>query len=236
MNRELLEAPFAPNEVKQRRGRNNKAMDYIEGHTVIQRLNEVLDNQWNFTIVSHEIREDIDSVLVLGKLTAPGVVKMQFGSSQLTRAKETNKIIAVGDDLKAAATDSLKKCATLLGIGLYLYNTDKKPGTGRTGTDHRLQAVPATRSQHPQTGQQNVTSVTGLQQHASRLSQPQHKYLHNLAHKQGLTTSELSLLCQERFGVSVDFLSKEDASAMIAELSRQPSSAQPQHQAQGQVA
>jgi hypothetical protein len=58
-------------------------------------------------------------------LTAENVVKTQFGSSLITRAKETGEIVSLADDLKAAATDSLKKCATLLGVGPHLYNVDR---------------------------------------------------------------------------------------------------------------
>jgi hypothetical protein len=46
---------------------------------------------------------------------------MQFGASQVTRDRETKALISLGDDLKAAATDALKKCATFLGVGLHLY-------------------------------------------------------------------------------------------------------------------
>ena len=41
---------------------------------------------------------------VLGKLTAQGVAKSQFGKSRITRAKKDNSIISLGDDLKAAAS------------------------------------------------------------------------------------------------------------------------------------
>src|SRR5436309_3341261 len=34
---------------------------------------------------------------------------------------EGKALVSLGDDLKAAATDSLKKCATLFGVGLHLY-------------------------------------------------------------------------------------------------------------------
>jgi hypothetical protein len=38
MNRELLEKPFDPAQIKQRQGRNGR-LDYIEGHSVVHRLN-----------------------------------------------------------------------------------------------------------------------------------------------------------------------------------------------------
>jgi hypothetical protein len=80
MNRELLETPFTPAQIKQRKGRNGM-LDYVEGHSVIQRLNEALEGAWSFEIVQHEVRED--EVLVLAKLSAEGLVKMNFGVSQV---------------------------------------------------------------------------------------------------------------------------------------------------------
>jgi hypothetical protein len=63
----------------------------------------------------HEILKETDEVIVIGQLNAGGIVKSQFGSSRITRAKETGDIISLADDLKAATTDALKKAATLLG-------------------------------------------------------------------------------------------------------------------------
>jgi hypothetical protein len=126
MNRALLERPFEPAQIRQRKGRNG-VLDYVEGHTVIARLNEALDGAWSFEVTHHEIRED--EVLVIGRLTAEGITKMAFGTSQVTREKGGGQVVSLGDDLKAAATDSLKKCATFLGVGLHLYAD--KPLAGR---------------------------------------------------------------------------------------------------------
>src|SRR6185503_10958345 len=103
-------------------------LDYIEGHSVIARLNQALEGAWSFEITHHEVRED--EVLVLGKLTAEGITKMNFGVSQVTREKGSGALVSLGDDLKAAATDALKKCATFLGVGLHLYAD--KPIGGRS--------------------------------------------------------------------------------------------------------
>src|ERR1700758_1467228 len=104
MNRELLEKPFPAEQIRQRKGRNG-LLDYVEGHSVIQRLNEALEGAWSFQIVHHEIREE--EVLVIGRLSAGEVVKMAFGGSQVTREKESSQIISLGDDLKSASTDAL---------------------------------------------------------------------------------------------------------------------------------
>jgi hypothetical protein len=86
---------------------------------VIQRLNDALDGGWSFEITHHEVRED--EVIVLGKLTAETVTKMAFGASQVTRERDSGQLVSLGDDLKAASTDAIKKCATFLGVGLHLY-------------------------------------------------------------------------------------------------------------------
>jgi hypothetical protein len=137
MNRQLLEKPFEPGQIRQRKGRNG-LLDYVEGHSVIQRLNEALEGAWSFEIVQHEVRED--EVLVLARLSAGGLVKMNFGVSQVTRERESGAFVSLGDDLKAAATDALKKCATFLGVGLHLYAD--KPIGGRAPAARGVPAPP----------------------------------------------------------------------------------------------
>jgi hypothetical protein len=121
MNRALLEKAFEKDEIRQREGNLGKILDYIEGHSVIKRLNDTFEAEWSFTILKHEINIDVDEVFVLGELKAKDIVKTQFGSSKITRDKNTKAIISLADDLKAAATDALKKTATMFGVGLYLY-------------------------------------------------------------------------------------------------------------------
>jgi len=61
---------------------------YVEGHAVIQRLNDAFDAKWSFTVQKNEIKNETDEVLVLGQLEADGIVKCQFGSSRITRNQE----------------------------------------------------------------------------------------------------------------------------------------------------
>ncbi len=51
MNRELLEKPFEPGQIKQREGNFGKMLDYIEGHSVIQRLNDAFEAEWSFSFL-----------------------------------------------------------------------------------------------------------------------------------------------------------------------------------------
>lgn len=121
MNRNILEKPFGPGQIKQREGNFGKMLDYVEAHSVIQRLNDAFDAEWSFTVLKHEILSDTDEMIVLGQLNAGGIVKSQFGSTRITRSRQSGEMVSLADDLKAAATDALKKCATLLGVGLHLY-------------------------------------------------------------------------------------------------------------------
>jgi len=75
MNRALLERPFEPAQIRQRKGRHG-VLDYVEGWSVIARLNEALDGAWSFEVTHYEVREE--EVVVLGRLTAEGITKMQL--------------------------------------------------------------------------------------------------------------------------------------------------------------
>ena len=66
--REVLEAPFPPEAIKTRPGAYGGSLSYLEGHTVIGRLNEAFGGNWSFEVVTHEILDE--EVLVLGRLRA----------------------------------------------------------------------------------------------------------------------------------------------------------------------
>ena len=207
MNRELLEKPFAPEQIKQRTGTYGNILDYIEGHAVIKRLNDAFDANWSFEILSHEILEDKDEVVVVGKLTAEEVVKSQFGSSRITRAKETGEIISLADDLKAAATDSLKKCATLLGVGLHLYSGDKST------SDRHHQGRPDNggNGEKKSAGGNGGNGGNGN----ARITNKQLNYAVNLGRNLGMNSKDLDEESVKVFGVKMAYLTVKDASAFI---------------------
>lgn len=134
MNRELLEKPFEKEQIKQRKGNFGDTIDYVEAHAVIQRLNDAFEGQWSFEVLSQE--NNGSQVMVLGKLTAEGVSKTQFGCSSITTNSKTGEVVSLGDDWKAATSDALKKSASLYGVGLHLYGADKKDQpSDHTGKD-----------------------------------------------------------------------------------------------------
>jgi hypothetical protein len=111
--------------IKKRVGRGGKYFDYVETGFVIEQLNKAFNNMWDFEIVDKQIGQD--KIWVLGKLTVKFITpfgiqtisKSQFGGSDVKRSN--GAVIDIGDDLKAAASDSLKKCASLLGVAKDVY-------------------------------------------------------------------------------------------------------------------
>lgn len=208
MNRELLEKPFDRHQIKQREGAFGSVLDYVEGHVIIHRLNDAFDAEWSFDVLSHEVHEDRDEVIVLGQLTAGSITKSQFGTSRITRARETGDIVSLGQDLKAAATDALKKAATLLGVGLSLY------GNGN-GNQH---AQGSRRQQSGDKGSQNGNGRSNPGNGNGRLTSKQHSYILRLMADCGMTRNELNQKCLNTYGVGLDYLSRSDASSLIESL------------------
>lgn len=105
--------------------RGGVELKYVTGEQVTRRLNEVLGvGGWSFRILKHDISTEADEVWCLGELTAEvdgkTITRQQFGSQKLKRSRATGVPLDIGFDLKGAATDAMKKCASLLGVGLYL--------------------------------------------------------------------------------------------------------------------
>jgi hypothetical protein len=221
MNRELLERPFAPEQIRQRKGRNG-VLDYVEGHSVIQRLNEALEGAWSFEIVHHEIREE--EVVVIGRLTAEGIVKMSFGSSQVTRERESGALVSIGDDLKSAGTDCLKKCATLLGVGLHLYAEKPIAGRGplappRPAAAPRPPARTPTNGTRPSQGNQPGNGQPSNGHARGGITPRQLDAIWKVGKAKGLDPGAVEHMSLRVFNRKPDALTREEASNLIRELS-----------------
>lgn len=119
--RDIVNAPTPQEFIKTRQGKKGKQFTYVEGGYVIAKLNQAFSPLgWDFEVVEQEVIENPKEVWVKGKLTIKDhrghqVSKTQYGT------KEWRDGIPLGDTLKAAATDCLKKCASMLGIALDVY-------------------------------------------------------------------------------------------------------------------
>jgi len=98
--------------------------EYVTGGYVKKVLNLVFGWNWSFEIVDEKIMHG--EVIVKGKLTCTSngvtITKMQFGNKDVICKKGTDTPLSIGNDLKAAATDALKKCAAEIGIAADIYN------------------------------------------------------------------------------------------------------------------
>jgi len=131
-----------------RRDERGNPIPYLEAHSVTERLNEAFGGRWSFEVAEHQIGRE--QIWVLGRLSACGVTKEQFGSSEIRRRPEGREAIDIGNDLKAAASDALKKCASLMGVGLYLQDKDarsKENGNGRRAAEGPWGEVPINEEQ-----------------------------------------------------------------------------------------
>jgi len=212
MNRALLEKPFEPSQIKQRHGNFGHILDYVEGHVVTSRLNDAFEGNWSFEIVRYRILKETNEVIVLGKLIAENVTKMAFGSKEMAMNKDTKAIISLGDDLKAASTDALKKAASLLGVGLYLYSELRSNGTG--GSDPKDQADGNTGNESKnQTGGQ--TSSGKSDGDGGRLTNKQLAMIFAVGKSKGLQTKEIKDKALATFSKNLNFLTKAEASTYI---------------------
>lgn len=194
----VLTRPFQ--DIRTRPGRNGQEIQYIEGHAVLQRLNEAFAGDWSFKVLEHEVHEG--EVVVLGELRAGDLVKQAFGGSEVTRNRD-GKVVSVADDLKAASTDALKKAATLLGVGLYLYG----PAEPQPVSPQGPKLVPP----QPDTEEPDVPP-------GNRLTRKQAEFIARLAKTNGLSKGELEDLCKNRYGHVSAHLTVREASDFIKVL------------------
>jgi len=114
--------------IYQRPGKGGGKWDYVTGTYVKKVLNYVFGWMWNFEVKEH--LEKGDAIIVLGRLTAQvgdkSIVKEQWGRAEIKYKKDGNKIpLDYGNDLKAATTDALKKCASEFGIASDIYGAEE---------------------------------------------------------------------------------------------------------------
>ncbi len=97
---------------------------YIAEEAVTRRLDEI-DPAWDFQI--HSIAHRDKQLVVTASLTVKGVTRAGVGMQVIEYMKEKPGV-EVGEAEKGAATDALKRCARLFGIGRYILSAPKEGG------------------------------------------------------------------------------------------------------------
>jgi hypothetical protein len=212
--REVLERPFSRQLHRSRKGSHGKELKYVEIVHYVRRLNEATGGDWSFEIIEHKVLEA--EVVVLGKLTVGTVAKESFGGSSITTSRDTGKALSLADDLKGAAADSLKKCASMLGIGLELYaddddgaepTPDKRPEPGNVRPLRPPRIPPPKESTGRSTSASN-TPLTVRQQAA----------IQKLGSDLGMPGPEVKTLVLKSKGIPLEKLTTRQASELIGEL------------------
>jgi hypothetical protein len=114
--------------IKEKPGRGGKKVSYVETGYVVSRLNTAFSPAgWDFEVIAdgktdRQTENNTEGeVWVRGKLTIIDhkkgyrVSKTQYGQHPI------HKNVPIGDAYKSAASDSLKKCASLFGIAHDVY-------------------------------------------------------------------------------------------------------------------
>ena len=132
----LAESPLNPEQILhmmqrtpkdhiyQRPAKGGGKWDYVTGVYVKKVLNYTFGWRWDFEVKDHGREGNL--VWVLGRLTCrlsggESIVKEQFGRADIKTKRGSNEPLDYGNDLKAAATDALKKCASELGVASDIY-------------------------------------------------------------------------------------------------------------------
>lgn len=172
---------FAPADIKPHP--NDRNLKYIEGHTVIKRLNDATDNRWDFRLITQDMRPFGKTKNGAERLIITAVVELKIpnlGARQHMGVQVVNAESGGEDMWKGAITDGLKKCATLFGVALDLYED-----------------APVARSQ-PRTAPQPAKAADD-----APITDQALRSLSDRAHRAGITPEDLAALIQWSYGAEL---------------------------------
>lgn len=128
--------------------RGGGEVDYVPGWWFIQQANALFNHQWSHIVVDKQIGSNQiwtqdrvtvhlpgmtvterrpDGTVIETRFDPVDISKDQFGSSDVKKyvtapkGKQVGDIIDIGDDLKASATEGMKKCLTGYGLAADIY-------------------------------------------------------------------------------------------------------------------
>ena len=123
-----------------------------EKQLLTKALNHIFGGNWDFEVLEHGVEGG--QVWVKGKLTVHGpqtgqtISKMQFGRVDIKYKCGTKDMLDFGNDLKGAASDALKKCASMFGIASDIYG--KGEYKEESGQEPRQMQAPEAQESAPE--------------------------------------------------------------------------------------
>lgn len=198
-----------------RKGKGEKIFDYVTSVYMKKVLNYAFGWMWDFEIKEHGREKEM--VWVLGKLTIkdksgkPMIIKEQFGRSEVKYYKEREKgMLDFGNDLKSAASDALKKCASELGIASDVYGKQEFKEIQKI--DKTFSSPEGENGKEATKNEQKSDNLNGL-----IASETDIERIKTIAREMGLNTIEK---IEKKIGLNVSFngMTKTIASKVYAEL------------------
>jgi hypothetical protein len=120
--------------IRWRDGAGRRRLAYVDHAYVTRTLNDAFGWDWDFEADNEELLFNNGvpfEIKCRGRLTvrigSKTIVKVQFGCQPIEFKRDGSAPVSLGDAYKGAASDALKKCASLLGIALDLYDSDEPP-------------------------------------------------------------------------------------------------------------
>lgn len=131
----IIQSPTDPSLIKTRKS-GKTDLSYVSGDIVTRMLNKAFRYKWSFYILETRVVDSQDKmdkykknepgvpqlpvVQVHGRLVVPGWgIREQWGAQPLSGGSDVQE-----HAFKSAATDAMKKCASMFGIALDLYGKD----------------------------------------------------------------------------------------------------------------
>lgn len=180
-------APTDKKFIKERKGKGGGMWKYLDGHWFRKKLNFTFGFLTDFDIISERV--DGDFITVKGKITVkhpktfkPMIEKTDFGGHPITYLKNKPHTPAnyldFPNDMKAAATDSLKRCCVQIGFAMDVYGGNEIAQNGhQTPPTTPNQPVYQKTHQKPATAQDTSKTVhqTTKVSHMGQLKDKLHK-------------------------------------------------------------
>lgn len=119
--------------IKQRAGRGGQTFNYVEVGYIMKMLNSIFGFggwDWEYTLVESLSFPHTKQIVVTGKLTVKifrdetlitTITKTASGGKDIAVPKGGGDPIDLGDDVKSASADALKKAASMLGMAEDVY-------------------------------------------------------------------------------------------------------------------
>jgi len=121
-----LTEPF-PQEMERSLNKGGTNLTYIPVSEVINRLNKIIGvENWSFTVKNWQQLGNsiVAQVSVVAIISGNSVTREGVGGQKIKMTKQGDPV-DIGDEVKGAVSDALKKAVQTLGVGLYLARSEE---------------------------------------------------------------------------------------------------------------